>query len=380
LKAVISDPNRLNSTWGRLDPIFPRGRVLDGMLLGGFIGDVRWLSGADLAAFRCPLVTSSELIPLDCDGADDASEGPMVVVQSEADIQFFSGLNGVRAGPPGNPLELDHYKVHEINSASHLDAPYFPIGPTLEFFGFDPSLTRQNPLNRSSVLRADLINLLNKIRDNEPLPPSTYMEAHGPLTKFAMGVISLDPSTGNGFGGIALPQAAAPLGLYRGIDCHSAFSVDFDITNPYHYERPPLGSGDLNTGRANFVLESSPGFPTGLMCLSSGGLEGLMTPYSVVDDVMGTRFCQSLYPTRAAYSARVVAAADDLVARRFLLPEDREAIIAEAEAQADLYPECVPPRTVADRHSRRTGARLWSQRPHHRAVMRMLMRVTRRGV
>jgi 3-oxoacyl-[acyl-carrier-protein] synthase III len=59
---------------------------------------------------------------------------------------------------------------------------------------------------------------------------------------------------------------------------------------------------------------------------------------------MGTRYCQSLYPTRQAYSDRVIAAADDLIARRLLLPEDRGAIIVAAEAQADLYPKCVPPR------------------------------------
>jgi hypothetical protein len=266
----------------------------------------------------------------------------MVLVESETDVQLLNASTGARPGPLGNPREPDHYRVHEINSASHLDATYFPVGPYLELYGFDPSATRQNPLERSPVFRADLINLLDKIRNGTPLPPSSYMKVHGAPNGF--GVILLDAPTGNGFGGIVLPQAAAPLGLYRGLDCHAAFSAAFDITNPYHYARPPLGSGDLDTGRANYVLESSAQSPAGVLCGQSGGLEGLMTTYSVVDAAGGTRYCQSLYPTRQAYSERVVAAADALIARRLLLSADREAGIAAAEAQADLYPQCVPPR------------------------------------
>lgn len=339
LKAVTSDPAGLNSAWGESDSIFPRGRVMDGILLGGFYGSFRKFGGT------CPRITASDFNFLDCDGPDHVREGPMVVVESETDVQYLFASRSARPGPPGNPRELDHYRVHEINSASHLDATYFPVGPYLEFYGFDPSVTRQNPLERSPVFRADLINLLDKIRNNTPLPPSSYMNVHGaPKSSSQLGVILLDAATGNGFGGTVLPQAAAPLGLYRGFDCHAAFSAAVDITNPYHFARPLLGSGDLNTGRANYVLESSAQSPAGALCGQSGGLEGLMTPYSVVDAAIGTRYCQSLYPTRQAYSLRVIAAADDLIARRLLLPKDREAIIADAEAQADLYPTCVPPR------------------------------------
>jgi hypothetical protein len=267
----------------------------------------------------------------------------MVVVESETDVQFLASI-GVRPDPAGNYREVDHYKVHEINSAPHLDTTYFPIGPYFEFYNY-PTATRQNPLERSPVFRADLLNLLNKIRNNTALPSSSYMKVHGASKSIVeFNVVLLDPSTGNGFGGIMLPQAAAPLGLYRGTDCHNSFSAAADITNPFHYAYPSLGSGDLNTGRANYVLEASAHFPAGVICASSGGLEGLMTPYSVVDAALGTRYCQSLYPTRQAYSSRVIAAADDLIARRLLLPADREAIIAAAEAQADLYPGCVPPR------------------------------------
>lgn len=332
LKAVTSDPLRLNSAWGQSDPIFTRGRVMDGMLLGGFIG------GSRLFGKSCVQITTSNFVELDCDGPDPASEGPMVLVESESDVQGFSASTGARPGPPGNPSELDHYRVHEINSTSHLDATYFP----LTAFGIDPSSIRQNPLDRSPVFRADLINLLNKIRNGTSLPTSSYMTMHALRTSFALGIISLDRSTGNGFGGVMLPQAAAPLGLYRGMDCHSS-----DVTNPYHFQRRPLGSGDLTSGLGNYVLETNPEFvPPGALCVETGSLEGLMTPYSVVDNALGTRYCQSLYPTRQAYSARVAAAADALIARRLLLPEDREAIIAAAEAEADLYPSCVPPGAV----------------------------------
>ncbi len=338
LKAVTSDPAGLNSAWGESDPIFPRGRVMDGVLLGGFYGSYQNVGS-------CPRITASDFLPLNCDGPDHVGEGPMVLVESETDVQFFGASTGARPGPPGKPRELDHYRVHEINSASHIDATYTPQGPILEFFGADPSATRQNPLDRSPVLRADLLNLLNKIRNDTPLPPSSYMKINGaPKSRFKLGVVLLNASTGNGFGGIVLPQAAAPLGLYRGLECHGAFSPAFNIADPYHYALPPLGSGDLNTGRANFVLESSAQSPAGALCANYGAIEGLMTPYAVVDAATGTRYCETLYPTRQAYSERVIAAVDDLIARRLLLPEEREAIIADAEAQADLYPECVPPR------------------------------------
>jgi hypothetical protein len=330
LKAVTSDPAGLNSAWGQSDPIFPRGRVMDGTLLGGFIG------GSRLFGETCLQITTNNFIGLDCDGPDPASEGPMVLVESESDVQYFSASTGARPGPPGNPSELDHYTVHEINSTSHLDATYFP----LTALGIDPSSIRQNPLDRSPVFRADLINLLNRIRNGASLPTSSYMTMHAQRTPFALGIISLDLSTGNGFGGIMLPQAAAPLGLYRGVDCHAS-----DVTNAYHYQRSPLGSGDLRSGLANYVLETNAEYGRpGALCTSEGALEGLMTPYSIVDNTLGTRYCQSLYPTRQAYSARVIAAADALIARRLLLPEDREAIIAVAEAEADLHPMCVPAR------------------------------------
>jgi hypothetical protein len=63
-----------------------------------------------------------------------------------------------------------------------------------------------------------------------------------------------------------------------------------------------------------------------------------------VDDALGSSFCASLYPTRQAYSDKVIAAADRLIAERFLLPQERDEIIAEAEAAADAFPECVPAR------------------------------------
>jgi hypothetical protein len=338
LKAVTADPEGLNSAWGESDPIFPRDRVMDAFLLGGFIGSSRTFGES------CYQISASDVKNMNCDGPDHVREGPMLLVESETDIQYFNASTGARPGRPGNPPELDHYRVHEINSASHIDSTYFPMGPYLEFFGADPFATRQNPLDRSPVFRADLVNLLNKIRSDTPLPPSRYMKDHGvPRSSVELGVIKLDRATGNGFGGIMLPQAAAPLGLYRGLECHGAFSADLDITDPYHYERNPLGSGDLNNRWANFVLESSGGAPAGELCRWSYGIEGLMTPYSVVDNAMGTRYCRSLYPTHRAYSKRVIAAADALIARRLLLPADRDAVIAAAEAQADLYLECVPP-------------------------------------
>jgi hypothetical protein len=343
LKAVIANPHHLNSTWGSADAIFARGRVLDGVLLGGFFGTFR----EDHQTFEtCVDVTASGQVPMPCEGPDAPSEGPMVLVQSETDVQLLFARNS-RPGPPGHARKLDHYKVHEINSASHLDQSYYPLAVDYEFFGLDPSWTRQNPLDRSPVLRADLVSLVDKIRHDTPLPVSAYMKA--PISAFGFGIVSLDPSTGNGFGGIELPQAAAPLGLYRGADCHTLFSDDFDVTNPYHYARPPTGSGDLTRGRAGYLLESSPASSSGIkrkkgvqfLC-ARASLEGMFTPYTTVDEALGTTYCADLYPTRQAYSDRVAAAADRLIARRYLLPEDRDGVIAAAEAAADESPDCVP--------------------------------------
>lgn len=340
LKAVLSNPRRLNSTWGSADPIFPRGRVMDGVLLGGLFGKPKQnlYIGVDYALLVCPDVTASEITPIACDGPTASSEGPAVVVRSESDIQGL-WTRGLRPDSAGRYPELDHFKVHEINSASHVETPYFSDEPFLE----DPSVSRQNPLDRSPILRADLINVLEKIRSNMPLPGSRFMEAQAPNSRSALGIIALNPQTGNGFGGIALPQAAAPLGLYRGLDCHGLYSLDFNPSSPYHYALPPLGRGDLVNGRATYVQETTAFLPY-RFCEAAASIEGIFTPYRVVDAANGSNYCGSLYPTRQAYSARVIAAADQLIADRLLLPEERSAIIAAAEAEADKYPECVPAR------------------------------------
>jgi hypothetical protein len=265
LKSVIANPHHLNSTWGSADAIFTRGRVLDGMLMGGFFDAFKYHGKFE----QCVDVTASGQVPMSCGGPDAASEGPMVLVQSETDVQWFLASDW-RTGPPGDTPELDHYKVHEINSASHIDEAYFPYAVFYEGLGLDPSWTRQNPLDRSPVLRADLVSLIDKIQHDTPLPVSAYMKANTPLSAFGYGIVSLDSSTGNGFGGVQLPQAAAPLGLYRGTDCHALFSADFNITNPYHYARRPTGSGDLTKGRANYLLESGAVSSSGLLCALGG--------------------------------------------------------------------------------------------------------------
>src|SRR5204863_8779923 len=128
--------------------------------------------------FLCPDVANAKDASVPCAGPADPSEGPMVNVQSETDVQAFP--RSARTGPLGHPTALDHYKVHDLNSTSHIDTPYTPWWRIISFFGFDPPLSRQNPIERSPVLRADLVNLVDKIRHDTPLPASAYIEAHSP--------------------------------------------------------------------------------------------------------------------------------------------------------------------------------------------------------
>ena len=113
------------------------------------------------------------------------------------------------------------------------------------------------------------------------------------------------------------------------------------------FENRPTGSGDLTTGHAHYMLESSPGSSPGDLCTGAWGLEGMFTPYETVDEALGTTYCADLDPTRQAYTDRVTAAADRLVAQRHLLPEERDDIIAAAEAAADEFPGCVPGRSAS---------------------------------
>jgi hypothetical protein len=49
-----------------------------------------------------------------------------------------------------------------------------------------------------------------------------------------------------------------------------------------------------------------------------------------------------LYPTRAAYSERVLSSVEELVSAGFLVEDEADDVIAAAEAEADEHPGCVP--------------------------------------
>jgi hypothetical protein len=175
-------------------------------------------------------------------------------------------------------------------------------------------------------------------------PPPTTLIAGEYLPDLQIGVVELDLVTGNTVGGVQLPALAAPLGLYRGLECHGA--RDLDGENTYLW----AGSGDLQSGQGNYILEPSSGL-FGLYCFDAGtenfvggalGLEllsGVFVPYTTIP---GDTHCAQLYPTRQAYTERVVRSAGELFSAGFLLEDDVADVIAAAEATAREHPGCVP--------------------------------------
>jgi hypothetical protein len=265
----------------------------------------------------------------------------VISVRSDTDFELF-GANEVLGGP-----DDDHYVVHHIAGAAHVDENELSLAAYAAYFGLEfPN--RQNTLDRGPVIRADLRNLLRWAGRGVPPPPTTLNEGRY-LPDLQIGVVALDLVTGNTVGGVQLPALAAPLGLHRGIECHGA--RDLDGENPYLWAAPPLGSGDLQSGQGNYILEPSTGAYQ-LYCLDAGTddfvggplgyelISGVFLPYTAIP---GDTHCAQLYPTRRAYTERVKRAAEELASAGFLLEDEVHDVIAAAMAAAREHPGCVPP-------------------------------------
>ena len=205
-----------------------------------------------------------------------ADGGKVIAVLAEGDAQFAGGWE--RGENPG-------YRFVELAGVAHIPA-------TVDDFRAR-GLSDQNPIDLGPVMRAALVNLEAWLDGVEPPPSLSLKLAVGPST--TLNGIEVTPlftdGDGNAEGGLRLPHmptvlgdgqpAGAPLGRYAGL---------------------ALDHGE------NFFL----------------ALGGTFAPFT------GEKL-RALYPDHAAYVRRVRAAAGDLVAKRYILPEDGAAYVEAAE-------------------------------------------------
>jgi len=208
-----------------------------------------------------------------------ADGGKVIALATESDAQWSGGTE--RGDNPD-------YRTVEIAGVSHIPVflgDFRPYGhPT------------QNPVSFQPVFRAALVNLEEWLNGKEPPPsvaielsdaPARNLECCGAVKEAAR------DADGNAMGGVRLPhmtnalgdgrKAGAPLGHYTG------FAYDF--------------------AKDNFYL----------------AISGTFTPFP-------PEKIKVLYPTHTAYVDAVKASVEDLVAQRYILPENARAYVEAAEA------------------------------------------------
>ncbi len=211
-----------------------------------------------------------------CEGAL-ADGGKVISLSTETDAEW---------GGYYERGESADYRFIEIAGVSHI--------PATEADFRNLGMPEQNPADFGPVIRAALVNLEEWLEGKNP-PPSASIELAATPSKEADGV-GVRPAArdadGNAKGGVRLPhmptiladgrQAGAPLGSYGGI--------------AWKYEK-------------------SNGF---------FAISGTFTPFPPSK-------IKALYPNHKTYVAAVTAAAQDLAAKRYILPEDADAYVAVAE-------------------------------------------------
>lgn len=215
-----------------------------------------------------------------CDGAV-ADGGKVISLLPETDVEW---------GGYAERGEHPDYRVVEIAGVSHIPAS------VADFRGH--GLPEQNPVGFEPVVRAALVNLQAWLSGTEP-PPSIAIELSDATPRDFDGASvrsAARDADGNAEGGVRLPhmpavleggkKAGAPLGRYTG------FAWDHEKSNFY------------------FTIS------------------GTFTPFPAGK-------LEALYPDHEAYVAAVAAAAEDLAAKRYILPEDAAAYIEAAE-QTDI--------------------------------------------
>lgn len=211
-----------------------------------------------------------------CEGAI-ADSGKVISLSPEGDAEW---------GGYFERGEADDYRFLELAGVSHIPAP------AADFRAH--GMPEQNAIDFGPAFRAALVNLQEWLNGKNP-PPSASMELAATPTRVVDDVglrEAVRDADGNAKGGVRLPhmptvladgtKAGAPLGQYTGL--------------AWTYEK------------SNFFFL----------------LSGTFTPFPP-DKI------KALYPTHETYVAAVTAAAGDLAAKRYILPEDAEAYIADAE-------------------------------------------------
>jgi Alpha/beta hydrolase domain len=216
-----------------------------------------------------------------CDGAL-ADGGKVISLLPETDVEW---------GGYAERGEHPDYRVVEIAGVSHI-----PVSAA-DFRSH--GMPEQNPVGFEPVVRAALVNLQEWLNGRDDPPLSVAIElSDAPPRDFDGAPIrsAARDADGNAKGGVRLPhmpsvledgkKAGAPLGRYTG------FAWDHEKSNFY------------------FTIS------------------GTFTPFPAEK-------LEALYPDHEAYVAAVAAAAEDLVAKRYILAEDAQAYI-EAAKRSDI--------------------------------------------
>lgn len=228
------------------------------------------------------------LVPCEPDATPPADGSVVVAVITEG--------TAATLGAPRFAVEPPHWRQYELAGVGHANPAITPDGP------FNTADDR-NPIVNASALRAAIHNLRRWVASATPAPASLRLE--GVIDPDTGALVPDVDDHGNALGGLRLPHmeqevdgrpAGAPLGTYTGLNLPYADG----------FAQPP----------------SLDGYVTILTFVG-----GAFTPFTD-DDLRGR------YPDHATYVERVARAADHLVEHGYLLPEDRDAYVLEAERSA----------------------------------------------
>jgi hypothetical protein len=309
----LRDPSALDDVNGpqpvAVDTVLSMGYSQTGMLLQTFVlegenevnGEIAYdghLIGA--AGFGCAVAVNGGTTdsvdvnprwdsgPCDADAVPPADGSKSIAILTEA----TAGVAGV----PRFAEEPPNWRQYELAAIAHTNPAITPDGPLM-------LSENRNPVVHVPVFRAAFDNLTQWASQGTPAPPSKVLE--GEIDPETGGFMPDVDEHGNALGGLRLPHmeqevegqvVGAPLGTYTGI-------------NPPFLE-------------AWFEPPSLDVFARVLTSIA-----GTFTPFS--DEELRER-----YPDHETYVSRVTRAADYLLASGYILEEDRDAYVAEAEQSA----------------------------------------------